>query len=287
MCLVTRGTTVSPDRDRLEELRDLALRDLAEVDRQVSAGELSSEDAEELRRRYEHQALTALNRLQALSNTAQPASAANGGGATPAKPRTAVVTSRRVLYVVGIAVAVSAAFLVQRNLLDRPAGGFVTGNEVLQTESQPAPAPRDLSKVTDKELEAVVEANPDVLGMRLALARRYLDDGRYDLAVVHYTKVLEKEPKNPEALTHLGWVMFQVGRPEQGAELVDQAVEADPELADAWWVQASIRLYGLKDPGAAISSLDRLRGRTDLGPAVQRQIDQLRAKALRMLERRQ
>lgn len=271
---------MNPDRDRLEELRDLALRDLVDVDRQVAAGELSSEDADELRRRYEHQALTALNGLRTLSNTAAPASAADGGGARPRKPRAAVVTSRRALYAAGIAVAVAAAFLVQRNMLDRPAGGLVTGNEVLQ----PAPGPRDLSKVTNEELEAVVAANPDVLGMRLALARRYLNEGRYDLAVVHYTTVLEKEPRNPEALTHLGWVMLQVDRPEQAAELVDQAVEADPELVDAWWVQANIRLYGLKDPGAAITSLDQLRGRTDLGPVVRRQVDQLRAKALRMLE---
>lgn len=271
---------MNPDRARLEELRDLALRDLADVDRQVAAGELSPGDADDLRRRYEHQAFTALNGLQALPSTADPAPAAHGTGTPPGRPRRAVVTSRRALYALGIALAVTAAFLVQRNLLDRPAGGLVTGNEVLQA----TPGPRDLRKVSDAQLEAVVAANPDVVGMRLALALRYLDEGRYDLAVVHYTKVLELEPKNPEALTHLGWVMLKVDRPEQAAELVDQAVAVDPDLADAWWVQANIRLYGSKDPAGAISSLNRLRGRTDLGPAVRRQVAQLRAKALRMLE---
>lgn len=272
---------MNPDRDRLEELRDLALRDLVDVDRQVAAGELSPEDADGLRREYEREALAALNGLQA-ETMSEPDGLA-GSAATPVKSRTAVVTGRRALYAVGIGLAVLAAFVVQGNLLDRPEGGLVTGNESMQS----APAPRDLSKVSDAQLEDVVEANPDVLGMRLALARRYLDKGRYDLAVVHYTKVLEKQPKNPEALTHLGWVVLQAGRPGQAAELVDTAVEVNPDLADAWWVQANIRLYGLKDPGAAISSLDRLRGRTDLGPAIQRQIGQLRAKALRMLERGQ
>lgn len=271
---------MNPDRERLEELRDLALRDLVDVDRQVAAGELSPDDADELRCRYEREALTALNGIRAMPITAEPAAAAAGSGATAGRPWTAFVTSRRALYAVGIALAVFAAFLVQRNMLDRPAGGLVTGNEMLQ----PAPGPRDLSNVTDQELEAVVAANPDVLGMRLALAARYVDKGRYDLASVHYSKVLEKEPKNPEALTHLGWVLLQVDRPEEAAELVDQAIEVDPQLADAWWVQANIRLYGMKDPKGAISSLDRLRARNDVGPVVQRQVAQLRAKALRMLE---
>lgn len=264
---------MNPDRERLEELRDLALRDLVDVDRQVAAGELSPDDADGLRRQYEREALAALDGMQA---------AVAGPGTTSAteKPRAVLLTGRRVLYAAGIVLAALAVFLVQRDLLDRPPGGLVSGNEMLQSP----PATGDLSKVTDAQLEKVVEANPEVLGMRLALARRYLDEGRYDLAVVHYKKVLVKEPKNPEALTHLGWVMLQVGRPEQAAELVDTAVEVDPELVDAWWVQANIRLYGLRDPGGAISSLDRLKGRSDLGPVVQRQIAQLRAKALRMLE---
>lgn len=268
---------MNPDRERLQELRDLALRDLVDVDRQVAQGELSPEDADGLRRQYQREALAALQDMQTAAARHEHIARATE------KPKSALLTGRRVLYAAGIVLAALAAFLVQRDLLDRPPGGLVSGNEMLQSP----PTTADLSKVTDAQLEAVVEANPEVLGMRLALARRYLDKGRYDLAVVHYKKVLEKEPKNAEALTHLGWVMLQVGRPEQAAELVDTAVEVDPQLADAWWVQANIRLYGLKDPGGAISSLDRLRGRTDLGAVVQRQVTQLRAKALRMLERGQ
>lgn len=269
---------MNPDRKRLEELRDLALRDLLDVDRQTARGELSPDDADELKGRYEREALAALDGLKSV--TAAPPLDPQGKG----RPRTGSVTSRRILYAAGIFLALLAAFQVQRNLLDRPPGGLVSGNEVLQS----APASRgDLSKVTDAQLEAVVAANPDVLEMRLALARRYLDKGRYDLAVVHYKKVLEKEPRNPEALTHLAWVLFRVGRPDEAATMVDTAIEIDPELADAWWVQASIRLYGLKDPEAALSSLDRLRGRTDLGPVVRRQVARLRANALQALEERQ
>ena len=264
---------MTPDQTRLEEARDLALRDLVDVDRQVAAGELSPEYADELRRRYEHEALTALDGLKAVAD--EP-----GDPVATRKPRAALLTGRRILYTAGVALALLSAFLVQRGLIDRPPGGLVTGNEMLQS----APPARDLSKVSNAQLEQVVQANPEVLGMRLALARRYVDAGRYDLAVVHYTKVLKAEPKNPEALTHLGWVMFQVGRPQQAAELVDSAIEVDPELPDARWVQANVRLFGLQDPKAAISSLDRMRGRPDLGPDVRRQVAQLRAEAVRRLE---
>lgn len=268
---------MNPDRERLEELRDLALRDLIDVDRQVTRGELSAEDADGLRRQYKREALAALDGMQTV--------AAGPEQILPAiqKPRAALLTGRRVLYAAGIVIAVLAAFLVQGDLLDRPPGGFVSGNEV----SQSPPTTADLTKVTDAELEAVVNANPEVLGMRLALARRYVAKGRYDLAAVHYKKVLQKEPKNPEALTNLGLVMLKVGLPEQAEELVDIALEVDPELAAAWWVQANIRLYGLGDPGGAINSLDQLRGRTDLGRGVQRQVAQLRVKAQRMLKKDQ
>ena len=185
-----------------------------------------------------------------------------------------------------------AAVLVTRNVLDRPPGGYVSGNIPMQgmadtgaTTAAPD-APRDLSKVTDAELEAVVDANPRVVGMRLALAQRYTEKNRYDLALVHYAKALELEPGNAEAQAHLGWLNFQVGRTKEAARFVDAAVEADPKNPDALWFQANVRLDGTNDPAGALDALDALAELDGLGPTVRRQVAALRAEASRKLEAR-
>jgi cytochrome c-type biogenesis protein CcmH/NrfG len=259
-----------------EGQRDQALRDLVEVDRQLSDGELSEQDAEVLRARYEGEALMALRRLTSLDTTS----------AATARARRPRLQPRLALYVLGLALAATAAILVPGYVSDRPAGGLVTGNEAMaQPGVSAAAAPEDrLASVTDAQLEAVIAQNPNVVGMRLALAERYANNGRTGLAVVHYTKVLKQEPENPEALAHLGWVMLRLNRPEDAASLVDRALRSEPRLADGLWFQANVRLYGLDDPAGAISSLDLLDARPGISAAVRRQSASLRAESERRVK---
>ncbi len=264
----------------LERRRDHALRDLVDLERQVEAGELTADVAADLQQRYEAEAATAIAAITARGSVIDDGRDASGDvsptGVRPRRP-----TGRQVLYGVGLAVAVAVVVLVPRYTMDRPPAGLVTGNEATQ---RPEPAssgtsstPRDLGSVTDAEMEKVIAANPDVVGMRLALAGRYANEGRYDLAVVHYTTVLEKDPGNAEAQAHLGWISLKVDRPQAAARLVDNALRSDPSLLDALWFQANVRLYGLRDPRGAVATLDKMRARGDLTPQVRRQVDELRA----------
>lgn len=289
---------VNPDVEELVQLRDAALRDLVELEDQVGLGEISDADAEELRSRYSGEALAAIALLEEEGDdeVADPARevpvrsvGTSADEARPARWRPgALLNGRRMLYAAGVAAALAAGLSLSGNLLDRPSGGLVSGNLTDQTPPGAATSPAagtgmNLRKVTDAQMEAVVAANPEVVGMRLALASRYLEKGRYDLAVVHYTKALEQEPRNPEALAHLGWVMLKVDQPEEAARLVDSALEVDPGMVDAMWIQANVRLYGLQDPEAALSSLQPLQGRTDLNATVRRQVADLSAAARRTL----
>lgn len=267
----------------LEERKRQALRDLVDVEQQQETGELTPEVAADLRRRYEAEAAEALSAIAARSKVVDAAQDTVGASPIAARPRTP--SGRQVTYAVGIATSVAAAVMVPKYVVDRPPGGFVTGNEVTQqTQELPSgspSAPRNLASVTDAEMERVVEANPDVIGMRLALAGRYADKGRNDLAAVHYTKVLDRDPGNAEAQAHLGWMMLQLDRPQEGARLVDRALRTDPSLLDALWFQANIRLYGLNDAAGAVTTLNRMRARRDLTPSVGKQVEQLRAIAVR------
>lgn len=267
--------TAGDERPAWEERRDQALADLVDVDRQEAAGELPPEVADRLRAQYEAVAaasITALREERKEPAEADPSGAQPGPGVPPA------ARGRRwrlALYAATAAGAlVAAAVLLPGYLGARPPGGFVSGNEPL-AQASATPTPRDLSTVSTAEMEAVVRQNPNVLGMRLALAARYVQDGQYDKATQHYAEVLKRDPGNAEALAHLGWILLQLGDPTRAADFVRRARAADPSLVDAMWFQANIRLYGLKDPAGALDVLDQMSRRTDLSPQVRQQVADL------------
>jgi tetratricopeptide (TPR) repeat protein len=237
----------------LVEQRDQAVRDLAELEGQLAAGEIEPGTAEELRRRYEADAAAALRALRRAAAESPP-------GATDQRGRPA----RRRLATAGVltvAVGAAAAVALPTFLADRPEGGYVTGNEVAAGN---APDGRDLAEVTTEEMEAVVAQNPDVVPMRRRLAHRYLDAGEFKPAVEHYLAVLERGP-DVEAMSHLGWIVASDGRVDLGVELLERARELAPDDAESMWFLANIRLYLQGDAVAAIDLLEALVGRDDLG----------------------
>ena len=284
---------MTPDRQRLEQERDQALRDLVDLDRQVAAGELPSAVADRLRDGYERTAASAIALLtRAEGHDAPPpkqapdavvdAEAAEDGpaeladDAQPSKTGRAA-RARGALYGLALMAAVfAAAVLLPDSLGDRVAGGAVSGNEVFGTAGpQDAPAtPRDLSTVTDAEMEQVIEQNPEVVGMRLALAHRYLDSGDYLASAGHYVVALRQEPRNVEALSHYGWLLLQLDDPKQAMKYVDRALAQDPQQVEALWFKANIALHGLADPATAITVLEQMQGQ-ELPADVRGQVDQL------------
>jgi thioredoxin-like negative regulator of GroEL len=98
---------------------------------------------------------------------------------------------------------------------------------------------RDLSTVTNEELEAVVAQNPDVVPMRLALARRYFEAGEFDKALDHYFKVLDRE-QHPEALANIGWMTYLSGLDDVAATYLEAAVERDPTYLTARWFLGNV-----------------------------------------------
>lgn len=248
---------------------DAALRDLEAIEAQRAAGELDDETADRLWARYAREALTAEEATAAHEAiAAEEAADVNEGpssvapvGDSPGRNRWA----GRLGIVVLVAGAVAAATL-GLDVGERAAGGFVTGNEATASSGGAATPEqgRDLSEVTNEELEEVVAANPDVVPMRLRLAHRYLDDGELDRAVEHYLQVLERED-DPEAMSHLGWILFTQGRAELAAPLLDESRRLDPQDPEATWFQANLLVYAQDSPAAAVPLLEGLLRRDDLG----------------------
>jgi cytochrome c-type biogenesis protein CcmH len=139
----------------------------------------------------------------------------------------------------------------------------------------------DLSQVSNETMEAVIAANadnPQVNGMRLALAERYFEEGDYRSAFPHYLVVAE-DPNAAEsqaitALVRLGWMAFDGnGEVETATRLIDEALAIDPESEIALYMWARVRWCGAGEANEAASAFSRLLDEPDLAPETRTQIE--------------
>ena len=84
----------------------------------------------------------------------------------------------------------------------------------------------------------------------LQLAHVALDQGRLDEARDVYGRVLAREARNVEAITHLGAVLYQEGRVDEALAKVEEALRIDPAYIHAHWDRTQYLFYGKRDfPG--------------------------------------
>ncbi|MCH7584812.1 MAG: tetratricopeptide repeat protein [Acidobacteria bacterium] len=246
-----------PRRTRLEQQRDQALADLRDLEAQVSSGEIDASVALGLRSRYEVEALDAMQAIDRL----EPAISEPG-------------SRRRVLIGAGafIAVATVVTITLVSAVEPRPDGGYVTGGVAAEVVEE---APVDLSSITNEEMEQVVAANPEILPMRLALARRYVEAGDFSTALPHYMFVLDRET-DPEALMYVGWMTYVSGDAVTGAALLRESLAILPGDTLAQWFLANALFDGTGETTEAILLLKAVID-SDRAP------DEIVAQAQRML----
>jgi tetratricopeptide (TPR) repeat protein len=105
----------------------------------------------------------------------------------------------------------------------------------------------------DIELQALRQAagrEDSSIPSLLQLAHGALDQGRLDEARDVYQRVLAREPRNAEAITHLGAVAYQEGRVDEALAKVEEALRIDPGYIHAHWDRTQYLFYGKRDfPG--------------------------------------
>lgn len=223
-------------------------RDLAEVDDQVEAGELDEMTADRLRRAYRSERGSLEKQLDAI----EPLPAASEGTVTPVgRSKTRSLVGAGVIGVGIVVIALVAVFSLQERT---PAGEATDG---VATDVLEGGGGADLASVSLGEMEVVVAQNPDIPGMRIALADRYVEEGDYSKALEHYLVVLDLEPENPEALARVGWLTFLSGEPSLAAPFVERALVIDPDFPQAYWFLANIRME-IGDALGAVDPLQRL-----------------------------
>jgi Tfp pilus assembly protein PilF len=187
--------------------------------------------------------------------------------AVAGRSRARLITGGVVLVLVFAGIVVVAA----NSLQDRPAAA--AGAAELGTQ--------DLSDVSNETMEAVIAANvddPQINGMRLALAERYFEAGDYRAAFPHYLGVAEDpEATDPEAITalvRLGWMAFDGnGEVETATRLVDEALAIDPDSQLARYVRARVIWCGAGDTEQAVVTFEGLLAETDLAAETRAQVE--------------
>jgi cytochrome c-type biogenesis protein CcmH len=184
-----------------------------------------------------------------------------------ARSRARLIAGGALLVLVFAGIVVIAA----NSLQDRPAAA--AGAADLTEE--------DLSAVSNETMEAVIAANldnPQINGMRLALAERYFDAGDYRAAFPHYLEVAEDpdatEAEAITALVRLGWMAFDGNREvETATRLIDEALAIDPGSELALYVRARVLWCGKGDSRQATETFQDLLARPDLAAETRAQIE--------------
>ena len=246
-------------------------RDLAEVDEQVELGELDESTADHLRAAYRKERAALEERLAAID----PASDETDTDAVPVTRSTGrALIGTAVVGVAVIAVAVIAVFSLQ----DRsPAADVTDGVATAVAEGQGVQggqSGQDLSSVTVEEMETIVAQHPDIAGMRMALAERYVEDGNFPKALEHYMIVLDEEPDNDTALFRVGWLTYVTGDVDLAEPFLVKALEIQPDFPQAAWLLANVRME-TGDKAGAVEPIQQVLAYTDLPADVRTEAEAL------------
>jgi tetratricopeptide (TPR) repeat protein len=236
-------------REQLLEEKRVAYRALRELLFEHDAGHLSDDDYAALRDRYEARAAEVLAALDAL--VVRPAPAA----APVAAPRSGVPWTRRPVTTAVGAVAV-LGFGVTLGL---GVAWYGTPDGRAGAPTPPAAPPPDMPTGAAPSLANAPRGRvtPAMLAGMLEAARASLFAGRYSEAIAAYEAVLKRDPRNVDALTHLGLILSIGGHGDVALETFGRALRIDPNYPPALLYRGQV-LYEIKrDYAGAARSWDK------------------------------
>jgi tetratricopeptide (TPR) repeat protein len=247
------------DEKRLElgEERTAVYRALRELDFDHEAGHLADDDYRALRATYESRAAAALRALDALggpATTPAPRSAPTRAPAARGWTRSPVTLAAGavLLLVFGVVVGVS----VGRYTEPAPAAPMPGAPMV----SMPPVDDRPPAAEPGRPLP------PEMLAGMLQAARQSLLAGRYSEAIAAYQAVLKRDPRNVDALTHLGFIVALGGHADTALETIDRALAIDPDYALAHYYRGQVLYEAKRDAAGAIKEWERFVALVPSGP---------------------
>lgn len=224
------------------------------LDRDLAAGRLDGDDHRRRRAEHEREAgrlFVSLRRAQCEAEGRRPgqpmATAERRAGRLQSSPMIVAISS--LLLVVGVGAGVVGS---------RWSGGRQGVGAPVATPAAPSGSgPSAL--MSDIELGALRQAaarEDTPIPSLLQLAHAALDQGRLDEARRVYGRVLAREARNVEAITHLGAVLYQEGRVDEALVKVEEALRLDPSYIHAHWDRTQYLFHGKRDFPAAVKAAE-------------------------------
>ena len=241
-----RLLALPPDeREQWLEAKNAALRALRELAFEHDAGHISDTDYADLRARYESEAaaaITALDRLGPAATTPPAAPREVGAPARGWRHPVALAASGLALLVFGLLLGVG----IVRYTEPQPTAATPTVMPPVATAPEPPTAggaPRQVS--------------PAVMRGMLEAARGSLAAGRYSEAIAAYQAVLKRDPKNVDAMTHLGLIVAIGGHADSALDTFDKALAINPDYAPALLYRGQVLYEAKNDVAGAIKAWER------------------------------
>ncbi|MBI3325547.1 MAG: cytochrome c-type biogenesis protein CcmH [Nitrospinae bacterium] len=238
---------------------------IKELELDYHAGRLSEDDYRALRHHDEARGVALLKRLEAaqekerkqsgvmetrtpMQRTQRPAEAKAEAVPAVARIPLRLAVGGALLVSFGIALG----FFLSGSLSPRMEGGSITGDFLTGTSSpQGMPAMPGMAGGVMPGGGSSTEAgqkrplSPQMLAGMLQAAHASLEQGRYGEAMAAYRAILDRDPRNVEALTHLGVILGNGGHVEEALMAFERALAIDPQAVHALFDKGTV-LYELK-----------------------------------------
>jgi len=270
---------------RIKEIRrrlEATVEVIDALDADLAAGRLDG--ADHRRRRAEHEReggrlFVSLRRAQREAEGRPP-----GQSSATAERRAGWLQSPPVIVAIGsllLVVGVGAGVLGSRWSGGRQAVVAPVAAPAAASGSGPS------ALMSDIELGALRQAaarEDTPIPTLLQLAHAALDQGRLDEARGVYGRVLAREARNVEAITHLGAVLYQERRVDEALAKVDEALRIDPAYIHAHWDRTQYLFYGKRDFSSAVKAAEAFLQVLPKGPdadSVRRLLGEARAQAVK------
>jgi cytochrome c-type biogenesis protein CcmH/NrfG len=167
--------------------------------------------------------------------------------------------------------------------------GFIVGATVAILKTQPmvAPTPAPMVDPTVKESEknkadyeediriakSILEKNPRDLQALITLGNAYFDTDRYQEAIDAYSKALTIDPKNPDVRTDMGIMYRKLGQFDKAIGAFRQVASENPLHVNSRFNLGVVLKYDKKDyPGAIQAWEEFLKLEALLDPGDERPI---------------
>ncbi len=150
----------------------------------------------------------------------------------------------------------------------RPAaGGLPEGHPAVAggaPQQTGAPVPQERVQ----ELLGLLAQSPEDSRLMVQLGNIYYDAERWQEARMWYERARELEAPDPNLDTDLAVVYRSLGQPEKALEMLDEAIETEPDHWQAWYNKVVILHFDLHRHDEAAAALARLEELASADPEI-------------------